>query len=174
MRIRQLLRASASAAVLSAVMASAAFAQDEPAADENTVDSIIVTANKREQNLQDVPATVTALSGELMQDAGVKDIKDLTIMGDEDATGSYTTGAGGEYEIVCLEATGANEEGGGPLVAPRGAAADDPQVGQARLHQGLWARRSAQGPTGPVGEVVVPPGPLGDQDLAQNADQMAS
>lgn len=40
------------------------------------------------------------------------DIKDLTIMGDEDTTGSYTTGAGGEYEIVCLEATGANEEGG--------------------------------------------------------------
>ncbi len=40
------------------------------------------------------------------------DIKDLTIMGDEDTTGSYSTGAGGEYEIVCLEATGANEEGG--------------------------------------------------------------
>lgn len=40
------------------------------------------------------------------------DIKELTIMGDEDTTGSYTTGAGGEYEIVCLEATGANEEGG--------------------------------------------------------------
>ena len=28
------------------------------------------------------------------------------------ATGNYTTGAGGEYEIVCLEATGANEAGG--------------------------------------------------------------
>lgn len=27
-------------------------------------------------------------------------------------TGKYTTGAGGDYEIVCLEATGANEEGG--------------------------------------------------------------
>jgi len=27
-------------------------------------------------------------------------------------TGSYATGAGGEYEIACLEATGANEEGG--------------------------------------------------------------
>jgi fructose transport system substrate-binding protein len=40
------------------------------------------------------------------------DIKDLTIMGDEEATGKYTTGAGGDYEIVCLEATGANEEGG--------------------------------------------------------------
>jgi len=40
------------------------------------------------------------------------DIKDLTVMGDEDATGKYTTGKGGDYEIVCLEATGANEEGG--------------------------------------------------------------
>jgi fructose transport system substrate-binding protein len=27
-------------------------------------------------------------------------------------TGKYTTGAGGDYEIVCLEATGANEAGG--------------------------------------------------------------
>ena len=27
-------------------------------------------------------------------------------------SGSYTTGAGGNYEIACLEATGANEEGG--------------------------------------------------------------
>ena len=27
-------------------------------------------------------------------------------------TGTYSTGAGGDYEIVCLEATGANEEGG--------------------------------------------------------------
>ena len=27
-------------------------------------------------------------------------------------SGKYTTGAGGDYEIVCLEATGANEEGG--------------------------------------------------------------
>jgi fructose transport system substrate-binding protein len=28
------------------------------------------------------------------------------------ATGTYTTGKGGDYEIVCLEATGANEAGG--------------------------------------------------------------
>ena len=40
------------------------------------------------------------------------DIVDPTIMGDEPTSGKYTTGAGGEYEIVCLEATGANEEGG--------------------------------------------------------------
>lgn len=40
------------------------------------------------------------------------DVVDPTIMGDEADTGTYSTGKGGEYEIVCLEATGANEEGG--------------------------------------------------------------
>jgi len=40
------------------------------------------------------------------------DTVDPTVMGDEALTGKYTTGAGGDYEIVCLEATGANEEGG--------------------------------------------------------------
>ncbi|HRD27116.1 MAG TPA: TonB-dependent receptor [Caulobacter sp.] len=78
MRFSQLLRASASAAVLSAVVAGAAYAQETDEA--STVDAIIVTATKREQSLQDVPVVVTAVSGQLMQDAGVKDIKDLTIL----------------------------------------------------------------------------------------------
>ncbi len=78
MRFSQLLRASASAAVLSAVISGAAYAQE--AEDASTVDAIIVTATKREQSLQDVPVVVTAVSGQLMQDAGVKDIKDLTIL----------------------------------------------------------------------------------------------
>jgi fructose transport system substrate-binding protein len=46
-----------------------------------------------------------------LQGMGIE-IGDLTVIGDEPETGSYTTGAGGEYEIVCVEATGANEEGG--------------------------------------------------------------
>src|SRR3989338_9371055 len=78
MRFSQLLRASASAAVLSGLFAGAAYAQD--AAEQNSVDAIIITATKREQSLQDVPVVVTAVSGQLMQDAGVKDIKDLTIL----------------------------------------------------------------------------------------------
>ena len=41
---------------------------------------IIITAQKREQNLQDVPIVVTAVSAQLLQDTGVKDIKDLTIL----------------------------------------------------------------------------------------------
>ncbi len=40
------------------------------------------------------------------------DVVDPTVMGDEAESGTYTTGAGGEYEWVCLEATGANQEGG--------------------------------------------------------------
>ncbi|MGH8199830.1 MAG: TonB-dependent receptor [Steroidobacteraceae bacterium] len=39
---------------------------------------VIVTAQKREQNLQDVPIAVIALSGQRLQDAGVTNIKNLT------------------------------------------------------------------------------------------------
>jgi len=46
----------------------------------NTVDQIVVTAQKRSQSLQDVPIVVTAVSGQLLKDANVKDIKDLTVL----------------------------------------------------------------------------------------------
>jgi iron complex outermembrane recepter protein len=39
---------------------------------------VVVTAQKREQNLQDVPIAVIALSGQQLQDAGVTDIKNMT------------------------------------------------------------------------------------------------
>ena len=50
------------------------------AADDAVISEIIVTAQKRAQNLQDVPIVVTAVSGQLLQDTGVKDIKDLAIL----------------------------------------------------------------------------------------------
>ena len=40
------------------------------------------------------------------------DIGDINVIGDEPESGSYTNGAGGEFEVACIEATGANEEGG--------------------------------------------------------------
>jgi len=40
------------------------------------------------------------------------DVPVLEEMDSAAKTGTYSTGAGGDYEIVCLEATGANEEGG--------------------------------------------------------------
>ena len=45
-----------------------------------SVDDIIVTAQKRSQSLQDVPIVVTTVSHQLLQDTGVKDIKDLALL----------------------------------------------------------------------------------------------
>src|SRR3954462_3693165 len=77
MRFTQVLRGTASAVVLAGLIPLAAQAQDT---ETQTVDSIVVTAQKREQNLQDVPVVVTAVGAKLLQDTGVKDIKDLTIL----------------------------------------------------------------------------------------------
>jgi len=40
------------------------------------------------------------------------DVPDPKDMNSAAKTGKYTTGKGGDYEIVCVEATGANQEGG--------------------------------------------------------------
>ena len=65
-----------------AFAAAPAFAQQTAQNDEEsrTIENIIVTAQKREQSLQDVPIVVTAVSEQLLQDTGVKDIKDLTVL----------------------------------------------------------------------------------------------
>jgi len=64
-----------------AVMTVPAFGQQATEQQESrTIDTIIVTAQKREQSLQDVPIVVTAVSEQLLLDTGVKDIKDLTIL----------------------------------------------------------------------------------------------
>ncbi|EJL33650.1 outer membrane receptor protein [Caulobacter sp. AP07] len=77
MRFTQVLCGTASAVVLAGLTPLTAQAQQT---DIPTVDSIVVTAQKREQNLQDVPVVVTAIGAKLLQDTGVKDIKDLTIL----------------------------------------------------------------------------------------------
>jgi outer membrane receptor protein involved in Fe transport len=77
MRFTQVLCGTASAVVLASLTPLAAQAQDT---ETLTVDSIVVTAQKREQNLQDVPVVVTAVGAKLLRDTGVRDIKDLTIL----------------------------------------------------------------------------------------------
>ncbi|MBL8771420.1 MAG: TonB-dependent receptor [Phenylobacterium sp.] len=59
-----------------------ALAQTAGAAEDTTatVDEIVVTAQMREQSLQDVPVVVTSVNAQQLQDAGVRDIKDLTIV----------------------------------------------------------------------------------------------
>ncbi|HEV2081321.1 MAG TPA: TonB-dependent receptor [Brevundimonas sp.] len=79
MRLNHILRTTVSAAVVGAAVfgAGAVAAQEQ---EVTRVDDIIVTAQKREQSLQDVPIVVTTLSEELLEDAGVRDIKDLQIL----------------------------------------------------------------------------------------------
>ena len=53
-----------------------ALSSDAP----RSVDEIVVTAQKRTENLQNVPIVVTTVGRQLLQDTGVKDIKDLALL----------------------------------------------------------------------------------------------
>ncbi|WP_337187206.1 TonB-dependent receptor [Phenylobacterium sp.] len=76
-----LFRTSAVAAVLAGAFATTAQAQTGAQEESGReIEEIVVTAQKREQSLQDVPIVVTTVSGELLKDAGVRDIRDLTVL----------------------------------------------------------------------------------------------
>ena len=94
--MKNLLSGTASAAVLAVLTTGTAHAQSQttmapsaarphparaqPGDTPTTVDEIVVTAQKRKQVLQDVPIVVTAVTHQLLQDSGVKDIKDLALL----------------------------------------------------------------------------------------------
>jgi iron complex outermembrane receptor protein len=65
---------AAAIALAFAGMASMAQAQQ---ADSDKLEKVVVTANKRAQNLQDVPAAITVLNDATLQRANVRDIDDL-------------------------------------------------------------------------------------------------
>jgi iron complex outermembrane receptor protein len=54
------------------LLPSSAFAQ------EGVIEEIIVTAQKREQNLQDIPVSVTAFTGKMIEDLGFRQSVDIT------------------------------------------------------------------------------------------------
>jgi outer membrane receptor protein involved in Fe transport len=62
----------------SSVLAAAVSRADQ--VNQPGLAEIIVTAQKREQNVQDVPISVQALGGQQLKDAGVTDIKNLTVL----------------------------------------------------------------------------------------------
>jgi len=66
-------------ALVSLAPAHAVVAQEAEAKKDEviTLDEMIVTAQKREEAMQDVPIVVTALSEEMLKNGGVRDIKDL-------------------------------------------------------------------------------------------------
>jgi outer membrane receptor protein involved in Fe transport len=83
---RQLLATAVLAALVTMSYVPATRAQDAatptvPADEEaTTLATMTVTAQKREEQMQDVPISVTALPEQLLQDTGVRDLKDLQVL----------------------------------------------------------------------------------------------
>jgi iron complex outermembrane receptor protein len=72
-------RLTASLASVSAIalVATPAFAQNAADSDERDPTEIVVTAQKREQNLLDVPLSIQAISGKQLEEQGTKELNDL-------------------------------------------------------------------------------------------------
>lgn len=71
-------RAMLMAACASAAIATPAFAQEAPGTSAQEEEVVIVNATRRATALQATPVAVTAVSAAQLQDAGVRDIRDLT------------------------------------------------------------------------------------------------
>jgi len=69
---------AATLSILSASVAMPAFAQVPEDVDQAFEGEIIVTAQKREERLIDVPVTLTAVSGERLNELGVSDLDELS------------------------------------------------------------------------------------------------
>jgi iron complex outermembrane receptor protein len=66
----------ASSALLASAFATQAFAQ--AAAPANTIQELVVTAEKREQALQDIPVAISAFTSEQRDIVGIQSIQDMT------------------------------------------------------------------------------------------------
>jgi iron complex outermembrane recepter protein len=60
-----------------ALLAVGAHAQDAAQPDPARLETVVVTANKRAQNLQDVPASITVLGDAVLQRSNVRELDDL-------------------------------------------------------------------------------------------------
>lgn len=69
---------------------SSAAAAESPQSSPSSLEEVIVTAQKRAERLQDVPLAVTALSGDMLADAGINDTGSLVSM---TPSLTYTQGA---------------------------------------------------------------------------------
>lgn len=70
------LRLFASCVLAAVVVSSGAHAAE--AADSNTIEELVITAEKREQSLQDVPVAVSAFTDKRREMVGINSVQDLT------------------------------------------------------------------------------------------------
>jgi len=114
------------AAVLAGPLAALAQETAEPAPEIVGLDEVIVTAQKRQQSLQDVPLAVSAFTGEMMKETRMGDIRGLV---------DFTPGFSGK-----------TEDGFTDALAMRGIATNDFGIGGdpsvAMFVDGIWAGRT--------------------------------
>lgn len=110
----------ATAAVVVACAAGPAVAQT--GAKDTEVDEVIVTATKQSQNIQDVPAAVTAVSGEILAARGVTDLRGLQnlvpatrLQVQNDITQAFIRGIGTGYDGAWVPETVATNLDGASL-----------------------------------------------------------
>ena len=106
------------AACVAMALAGLAQAQEAQPAPSDKLDTVVVTANKRAQNLQDVPAAITVLNDATLQKANVKGMDDLPALspaltityGNQPANntlnmrgiGTYSLGVGVETDVSVI------------------------------------------------------------------------
>jgi len=68
----------ASSALLAAALGTSASAQTAANTNSNTIAELVVTAEKREQSLQDIPVAISAFTSEQRDIVGIQSIQDMT------------------------------------------------------------------------------------------------
>jgi iron complex outermembrane receptor protein len=136
---------------LIAVLAAPAVAQ-EAAADGQVVEdaggnTIVVVGRLREESVQDIPASVTALAGEALQERGITDVEQLANIV---PNFRYTTNAGPSDNLIIR---GIGTVGSGPQF--------EPAVGQQLNGVALTRSRIGRAGLVDVGQVEVLRGPQG-------------
>ncbi|MEL6933424.1 MAG: TonB-dependent receptor [Pseudomonadota bacterium] len=76
-RLKMLMQGSALAALSFGGAQSIAFAQEDGEQEVKRLTAVVITAEKREESVQDVPLSVTAISGDSLTAAGVTDLSTL-------------------------------------------------------------------------------------------------
>ena len=160
--------------VMAAGLTMSGQAQAQSANDGTGLDEIVVTAQKREQNLQDVPIAVTALSGETLQANRVTNVSDLSGL----APGVQVRAAAGGSQLASFTIRGAVSYGVVPgsdkqvsiyldgvyLSSPRGSIFELPDVERIEVLRGpqgtLFGRNATAGAVSittrnPTGEFAI-------------------
>ena len=134
------------AAVAFASVSGSAIAQNSSSSVSSLIEEIVVTAQKREQNIQDVPIAVTSLSADVLEAQGINDAIDLRNVIPNFSVGRYQ----GETKVT-IRGVGQLVQGSNPGVAMHLDGVYQPRVTAGDLIQldmaGVEVLRGPQGTT---------------------------